>query len=340
MFNRKLNIVVTGANGQLGSYLTRYFREKSFFKNSNIGQVFGIDVNELDIRNKTDVDNFFNSYSSNPPIKIDYVIHCAAATNTSDIENDPIKYYAANCIGTKNIAEACVDNGIKLIFISTDYVLSEYSLVSGDVIQEFPINQYGLQKLIAEHFVKEAYKDKQKDYMILRSSWMFGNSSNSFVEKFLTNVFRTYANDDGKSPKVKVNVVDDAYGRPTPVSFITTMVDNVMSEKRHGTCNAQHFAPQISRYDWATMIWDAFTRPEVDCDDKRYDIVKKLETAIELVPIKSTDLNLNMRHPGKVYDNGIQLNDNNVFIKDTREYVSKNWLKYVDLANEIILKKA
>ena len=79
-----------------------------------------------------------------------------------------------------------------MIFISTDYVLSERSPIFGTKIYEFPVNQYGLQKLIAEQFVKEAYRDKPNDYMVLRSSWMFGNSENSFVEKFLKNVFETY----------------------------------------------------------------------------------------------------------------------------------------------------
>ena len=349
MFEKKLNILITGSNGQLGAYLVDYFRRRSFLKKSKIGKVFGIDIEDLDIRNRQAVSNFFNKDTSNPPIDIDYVIHCAAATNTAAIEKDPTQYYAANCLGPKNIANACAHNGIKMIFISTDYVLSERSPITENSVQEFPMNQYGLQKLIAEQFVKEAYADKPTDYMILRSSWMFGNSDNSFVEKFLKNVFTTYAKDkenkvDEKS-KVQVSVADDAYGRPTPVWFIADTIKSLMLNSLHGTMDLQYPCHQVSRYEWATMIWESFIESDNDSNSMPYRIVDMLKDSIEIVPKHSKDIGIQMHHPGRVGDDPIYRNaliDNidSCFAKDTNYYVKKNWLKYVNLANEIIVNKA
>ena len=343
MFNRDINILVTGAKGQLGSYLVDFFNKQSFKKHSRIGKVFGIDIDDLDIRNAAVVDQFFDRNGINPPIGIDYVIHCAAATNTSAIENDPEKYFDVNCLGTKNIAKSCARNGIKMVFISTDYVMSEKSPIVDGNLQEFPVNQYGLQKLIAEQFVKEAYRDKQKDYMILRSSWMFGNSDNSFVEKFLKNVFASYAAKDNTYDvcKIEVPVADDAYGWPTPVWFIADTLKALMLNKCHGTMDLHYPCCQISRYSWATMIWKAFVDGKHDMDSKMSDNIDKLVDTIAVVPKHSKDIGISMHHPGKTtIPTDLHIcASTSVLVEDTYAYVKKNWLKYVNMANEIILNR-
>ena len=344
MFDRKLNILVTGAKGQLGSYLVDYFRKKSFLKKSKIGKVFGIDIEDLDIRDASAVADFFNKNVVDPPIDIDYVIHCAAATNTTAIEKDPESYYAANCLGPRNIARSCAHNGIKMIFISTDYVLSERSPIFGTKIYEFPVNQYGLQKLIAEQFVKEAYKDKLNDCMILRSSWMFGNSENSFVEKFLKNVFTTYAaktrKNDEKS-KVEVSVADDAFGCPTPVWFIADTIERLMLIRFHGTLDMQYLCHQISRYEWATIIWNSFVSTDLGIDSNTCKVIDDLKDAIEIVPKHSKDIGIQMHHPGKVGDDTVSSDPfaKDVIEVDTAEYVKRNWHKYANLANEMIANR-
>ena len=235
-----------------------------------------------------------------------------------------------------------------MVFISTDYVLSEKSPIVDGNIQEFPVNQYGLQKLVAEQFVKEAYRDKPKNYMILRSSWMFGNSDNSFVEKFLKNVFASYAAKDNTHDvlKIEVPVADDAYGQPTPVWFIADTLKSLMLNKCHGTMDLHYPCFQISRYDWATMIWKAFVDGEHSIDSKTSDIIDKLVDKIAIVPKHSKDIGISMHHPGKTKgDSGAIYEEifinamNNKFMQDTSMYVKKNWLKYVNMANEIILNR-
>lgn len=331
---KKLNLVVTGAKGQLGSYLVDYFTKKSFLDNSRIGCVFGVDLEDLDIRCADDVAKFFSVKKNDPHVKIDYVIHCAAMTDTAAIEKDYSMSYAANCLGPKNIAEACAANGIKIVFISTDYVLSELSMSHSTKLQEFPVNQYGLQKLIAEQFVKEAYSSKPKDCMILRSSWMFGNSDRSFVEKFLANVFKAYA--AGKdSGKVQVPVVDDAYGRPTPVWFIADTIECLVSNGLHGTMDLQYPFKQISRYEWAKMVWDAFIS-EPCTDSTLHKMVDELREKVEVVPKSSASIGVQMHHPGKVGNDFMLLDGTAVYAQDTAAYVHSSWLKHASMASSII----
>lgn len=326
---KKLNILVTGARGQLGSYLVDYFKKKSFLKNSSIDKVFGIDVEDLDIRDAEAVADFFNKSVINPPIDIDYVIHCAAATNTAAIEKDPESYYATNCLGPRNIAESCAHNGIKMIFISTDYVLSEKSPQIGVKYQEFPVNQYGLQKLIAEQFVKEAYRNKPKDYMVLRSSWMFGNSDRSFVEKFLANVFRTYAAAEDKTC-VEVKVANDACGRPTPVWLIADMIEEFMLKREHGTMNLQYDLPQISRCEWAEMIWSEFTSQETDCDSATSEMLSKMGDAVKIVPTSSAELGMSMHHPGLVGPKSVS-GGTSKYLEDISRYLKQKKQEHLKL---------
>lgn len=143
--------------------------------------------------------------------KLHVVINCAAVTDTTKIECDDAtrdRSYAVNALGPKNLAEACVHYGMKLVHISTDYVFSEKSqqVVSED-LQEFPVNTYGLHKLLGEKMVELAFAARPQDFMILRTSWLYGNSEASFPMKLLKTCLK----------KREVKVVDDCFGRPTSV---------------------------------------------------------------------------------------------------------------------------
>ena len=335
MTEKNIDILVTGAKGQLGSYLVTYFAKRSLLKDSRIGKVVGIDIEDLDIAYADDVSRFFGENLELPR----YVVHCAAATDTTAIEKDPINFYAANCLGTKNIAEACAKNGIKLVLISTDYVLSELSPFHDGNLQEFPVNQYGLQKLIAELFAKDAFREKPQDLMVLRSSWMFGNSKHSFVEKFLKNAFNAYAKSGDKS-KVQVQVVHDAYGRPTPVWFIASTIESLMLNGMHGTMDLQCPWPQISRYEWATMVWDAFTSCKESLSLEEQSLLDELKANVELVPVASSEIASSMHHPGLVPSIGEFIGDIKEYEVDTKAYVQMNIAEYAKMAMDIVKKGA
>ena len=330
-WHRKKNILITGAKGQLGSYLVKELTKLSFKKKSNIGQIFGIDIDDLDLRNAEAVADFFNVHVIDPSVKLDYVIHCAAATNTSAIEQDPWKFYRANVIATRNIAESCAYNKIKLIHISTDYVFSEWSpKYFNDHKLEFPVNQYGLQKLLAEKEVQLAYAKRPKDFVIGRLSWLFGNSSNTFIEKLLRSIANTYkTTTKTTNGKISHFVANDAYGRPTPVNLVLSCILDVIYNNLHGVMNFQYDNnPQISRYDWASMIWSIFCEealalPKDDISDDMRKTINDMKTAISIVGVDSSELKLNMHHPGLVVVHTLN-KSTNPYLDCTADYIVKN----------------
>jgi dTDP-4-dehydrorhamnose reductase len=139
-------------------------------------------------------------------------------TDTKKIETD-IAYrnraYDVNALSLKHIAKTCAFNKIKLIHISTDYVFSQFSTADPlpynctfssvdaftEFSHEFPVNIYGMQKLIGEKFIKEGMKKEQ--YAILRTSWLYGtHNCKSFVHKFLKNFMAKKKEHDASSDSV------------------------------------------------------------------------------------------------------------------------------------------
>ena len=341
-FNKKKNILITGAKGQLGSYLVRELTKMSFKQMSKIGQVFGIDISDLDLTDSFAVADFFNYHVADPSVKIHYVVHCAAATDTVAIERDPLKFYAANVIGTKNVAESCAYNGIKMIHISTDYVMSELSPDKyGNQKIEFPVNQYGMQKLLAEKEAQIAYmKSGHPERLTIgRLSWLFGNSQNSFVEKFLRNAFKNYveAKNSGVDCSVCQRVVDDAYGKPTPVDLVLSCIVYTIYDNACGIHDFQfkQFNP-ISRFEWAQMILSSFYSmldKYKSLDSKFVELASDMKIRLKLTAVKSSELNVGMRHPGLVgkIDMSLKTNGSSAYVECTDKYVNGNSRRLIDM---------
>lgn len=344
-FNRKKNILVTGAKGQLGSYLVESLLKMSFKQASIVGKVFGIDIDDLDLTNPFAVADFFNKEVADPSVKIDYVVHCAAATDTSAIEKDPLKFYASNTIATKNVAESCAYNGIRMIYISTDYVMSELSQEGcGGCKIEFPVNQYGLQKLLAEKEAQIAYMESghPERLTIGRLSWLFGNSKSSFVEKFLRSAFKTYVNakNNGIDGDIYHKVVNDAYGRPTPVWIVLADVLAVICQSKSGIHDFQYtMHGQISRFAWANIILASFYKMLDKCKSlyggKIEALVIDMKKRLKTAAVDSQSLDLGMRHPGLV-DKEADNIGLDVYTECTDKYIESNAVRLVDMmVNEL-----
>ena len=262
-------------------------REKSLF-----GIVAGVDLPEVDISNPYPLERWLNRSVVNPPIKFHWVINCAAVTDTTKIETDKMARdasYRANVIGPKSIAEACARHGAKLVHISTDYVFSELSetnIAPGiNRIVEFPVNMYGLHKLLGEKMVETAFAKKPKDYMILRTSWLYGNSEASFPVKFLKSCLE----------KKEVHVVDDCFGRPTSVQYLARFIASAIKHGAYGKLDAQSTLDPMSRFDFAKLIlekWKEYAG--------RFDSSEPNELAMDdviLLPCKSSEFKTEVQHP-------------------------------------------
>ena len=195
MFKHKKNILVIGSKGMLGQYVYSFFSQLSTKNNSDINIVHALDATDKD--NYVDISDYqdlFNKF--NFSVHYDYVINCAAITNTTAIEGELKDLsYKVNALGCLNLAKVCKIFKSKLIHFSTDYVFSENSL---DYIRKeigsnnempafdfacsnqafhpednvFPINTYGEHKLLGELFIKQELPEKQ--YLIIRVSWLYG----------------------------------------------------------------------------------------------------------------------------------------------------------------------
>ncbi len=194
---KKIKILLTGANGQLGQCLLHL---GGF---SEIVDWVPTDYDELDITNREEVLNFVNSYTP------DYIINCAAYTAVDQAEKEYDKALRINADGPENLAIAAKSANIPLIHISTDYVFSGQSFkpyVETD--KPDPQGAYGKTKLAGE----EVLLKTGGKIIIVRTSWLYSEYGKNF---FLT-MLRL-----GKD-KQSIGVVADQIGSPTYAGDLAT----------------------------------------------------------------------------------------------------------------------
>lgn len=222
-------ILITGANGQLGTELRNLLDERGVAYDA-------FDAKYMDITDQQAVDAKFDAL--NPAV----VYHCAAYTAVDKAEDEGKQVnWRVNEDGTRNVAAAAKRVGAKLVYISTDYVFDGTNSDEYQVDDPTnPKNEYGKAKLAGERAVKE----KTDDYYIIRTSWVFGKYGKNFVYTML----RLAKDHD------KLTVVDDQFGRPTwtriLAEFMTYLVDH---EEPFGTyqlsnensCSWYEFAKEI-----------------------------------------------------------------------------------------------
>ena len=173
--------------------------------------------------------------------------------------------------------------------VSTDYVFSENSklkIIPGiNEIVEFPVNMYGLHKLLGEKMIELAFAKKPKNYMILRTSWLYGNSEASFPMKFLKSCLE----------KREVHVVDDCFGRPTSVQYLARFIASAIKHGAYGKLDAQSTLDPMSRFDFAKWILETW-REHVGKIDSSEPNELAMDDVV-LVPCKSTEFKTNVQHP-------------------------------------------
>ena len=153
-------ILVTGANGQLGTTL----------KQQSLGSedrwVF-CGRNEMDITDSHSITSFMEKQS------FDFCINCAAYTHVEGAETEIDAAHALNVEGVKNLVAACNEKQVTLLHISTDYVFDgtkKTPYVETDPTA--PLNQYGKSKLQGEHHIQQ----KAKSFYIIRTSWLYSKT--------------------------------------------------------------------------------------------------------------------------------------------------------------------
>lgn len=185
-----MNILVTGANGQLGTAL------RNSTHDSKDNYIF-TDVAELDI---TDAEAVGKAVKDN---SIDVIVNCAAYTNVDKAEDDAQFAELLNATAVSNLAEAIRDNGGTLIHISTDYVFGKepYNVPCREDQKGTPTGVYGLTKLHGE----QAIQASGVKAIVIRTAWLYSEYGRNFVKTMLGLT----------STKPELKVVFDQTGTPT-----------------------------------------------------------------------------------------------------------------------------
>jgi dTDP-4-dehydrorhamnose reductase len=229
-----MNILITGANGQLGSEL-KFLNDKSNISENNF---FYTDIDDLDITNIAEVDSFLKENS------IDIIINSAAYTAVDKAEHEEDIAFKINAEAVKNLALVSKKNNAFLIHISTDYVFDGKHYRPYD--EEFktkPNSSYGRSKLKGEEYIFEICQKA----IILRTSWLYSVFGKNFVK-----TIKKYAQE-----RDQLNVVNDQIGSPTNARdlayFIILLTENISKIRKveifhfsnEGVCSWYDFAKEI-----------------------------------------------------------------------------------------------
>lgn len=215
-------ILVTGANGQLGTELQKLLPNAIF-----------ADVDVLDI---TDADAVKRFVADN---QIDTIVNCAAYTAVDKAEDDTELAQKINENGPRNLALT----GAKIVHISTDYVFD------GKNYQPYlpedetnPISVYGRTKRAGEL----AVLDNAKVAVIIRTAWLYSNHGNNFVK-----TMRRLG-----AEKESLNVVADQIGSPTFAKDLAQAIVTILPQMNETNKGIYHYTNEgvCSWYDFATEI--------------------------------------------------------------------------------------
>ena len=230
---KRMNILVTGAEGQLGRCIVDVFK---YFDNEN--KYFFMPRDIFDLTNKEQMYEQFERF------KPDIVVNCAAYTNVEKAEESPIDANGVNCLGVEDLVKLCESYGTYLIHISTDYIFNgKSSNPYKEDSHANPLNVYGVSKLGGDNFVIEYNRG-----IVLRTSWLYSEYGHNFYRTMIERI----------REQKDTNVVNDQIGTPTYAKDLALFIvrDLIASNKYKEVKGIYNFSNNgiASWYDFASMI--------------------------------------------------------------------------------------
>ena len=227
-----MNILVTGANGQLG-------QEMRQVSTSSTDRYIFTDVAELDITDAITVKRMVRENN----IKV--IVNCAAYTDVDRAEDDVCMAELLNATAVRYLAEALKANDGILIHVSTDYVFGS-TQKNTPYKEDHPVNPtgvYGLTKLHGEQTIANV----DCHHIIIRTAWLYSEFGKNFVKTMLQLT----------AQKPQVKVVFDQVGTPTYAYDLATTIFNIVENRQYeGKDGIYHFSNEgvCSWFDFAKMI--------------------------------------------------------------------------------------
>jgi dTDP-4-dehydrorhamnose reductase len=225
-----MNILVTGAKGQLGKCIkdaaANYPEYDFLFATREL----------LNIEREKSISNVFKNK------RFDYCINAAAYTNVEKAESDEENAFLTNTEGVKQLAKHCNKNNTTLIQISTDYVFDgKKGIPYNEEDSTNPLNVYGASKLKGEQYVQEICQA----YYILRTSWLYSQYGHNFYNTVLR-----FAK-EGKP----LTVTTEQIGTPTNANDLAKAILTIIKSNK-GKYGIYNFSNQgeATWYDFAREV--------------------------------------------------------------------------------------
>lgn len=227
-----MNILVTGANGQLGN-------EMRIVSCQSADNYIFTDVAELDI---TDLDAVRSMVVAND---VKAIVNCAAYTNVDKAEDDVELCELLNAKAVENLALAMKDVDGLLVHISTDYVFGgdPYNTPCTEDKKGTPTGVYGLSKLHGEQNIQRV----GCHHLIIRTAWLYSEYGRNFVKTMLALT----------SSKPQLKVVFDQVGTPTYAYDLAAAIFDILENRKFsGNDGIYHYSNEgvCSWYDFTKMI--------------------------------------------------------------------------------------
>ena len=280
-----MNILVTGANGQLGNEMrivSQSSEDNYIF--TDVNQVEGVNTTYLDI---TDMDAIRKMVAAH---EVKAIVNCAAWTNVDGAE-DPEKYALVeqlNATAPENLAKAMKEVNGLLVHISTDYVFGgePYNTPCREDQKGTPTGVYGLTKLHGEqNIIASGCK-----HVIIRTAWLYSEFGKNFV--------KTMLNLTATKPQLKV--VFDQCGTPTYALDLANAILHILatiatSETPATYCGIYHFSNEgvCSWYDFTKMIAEYAGNNKCDiqpCHSEEFPskVIRPAYSVLDKTKIKET----------------------------------------------------
>ncbi len=231
-----MKILLIGGTGQVGSEI------RLVAENNNI-ECVSPTSSELDITNQSSVNSIIENN-----LPLDYIVNASAYTAVDKAEDEEELATKINRDGSQYLAQACVEQKIPLLHISTDYVFDGCADTPyKENSPTNPLGVYGKSKLEGE----QAIRDCLPEHIILRTAWVYGSHGNNFVKTMLKL---------GRQ-RSELNVVSDQYGCPTAAADIAEAVVSIVIQMQTNPNNrwgTYHFCSRDSTH-WADFAKSIFS---------------------------------------------------------------------------------
>ena len=243
-----MRILLTGASGQLGGDC-RVVLENDY-------EIIAPDSEEFDI---TSWDKVITSINQLSP---DIILNCAAFTKVDECETEKKLSERINVEGPRNLAQGAARYDKIIVHISSDFVFDGRKRLPQPYFEDdpmAPLSFYGQTKMESEMAVKQ----NARNYIIIRSGWLYGIRGESFLKKIINLALKK-----GQEP---IPVVNDQFGSPTwsyrLAQQIKVLIDNSKDGVYHATAEGY-----CSRYEWAKYLLEKMEMktPVIPCSSKEY----------------------------------------------------------------------